>query len=160
MRRLFFAVTFLVTVGMLFTTAPALAQNPHYQFANASIDSNTFCYNVDLRETGLGNASAASVTYDLTCTATFTAQCFTRNGNPVQGTTKTGSGTATQSTTLPIRNGNTRGTVSLCPAAFSLGFPGCTGNQVQRITSASYTGCNLDDNLGTPSPSLPNLSTP
>jgi hypothetical protein len=159
MRRVLFAVTCLATMSVLFTAAPALAQNPHYQFANASVDNN-FCYNVSLREVGLGNSGFQSLTYNLTCDATFTAQCFTRNGNPVSGTTKTGSGTATQSTVLPIRNGNTNGTVSLCPAAFSLGFPGCTGNQVQRITSASYSNCTLSDGLGTPSPGLPNLSAP
>jgi hypothetical protein len=159
MRRLFFAVTILVTVGMLFTAAPAWADNPSYKFANASIDSS-FCYDVSLRETGLGNSGFSSITYDLTCTATFTAQCFTKNGNPVQGTTKTGSGTATSQTTISIRNGNTAGTVSLCPAQFSLGLPGCTGGQTLRITSASYSDCSLSDGLGTPSPSLPNLSSP
>jgi hypothetical protein len=160
LRRSFLTLTCLATAGMLFTAAPALADNPHYQFANASIDPNNFCYSVNLKEAGLGNSGATSVTYDLSCSATFTAQCFTRNGNPVEGTVKQGSGTATSSTILPIRNGQTTGAVSLCPASFSLGLPGCTGNQVQRITSASYSNCTLDDGLGTQSPSLPDLHTP
>jgi hypothetical protein len=156
MRRVLFAVTCLATVGMLFTAAPALAQNPHYQFANASIDPN-LCYDVSLREAGLGNAGIQSVTYDLTCTAAFTAQCFTKSGSPVSGTVKHGGGSATSATTITIRNGSTSGTVKLCPGSFSLNFPGCTGSQVQRITSASYSACSLSDGLGTPSPSLPNL---
>jgi hypothetical protein len=157
LRRSFFTLTCLATMGMLFTAAPALAQNPHYLFANASFDPNTFCYSVNLKEAGLGNSGIESVTYLLTCSATFTAQCFTKNGNPVQGTVKQGSGTATEPTTIKIRNGSTTGTVSLCPASFSLDHPGCTGNQVERITSASYSNCTLDDQLGTPSPVLPNL---
>jgi hypothetical protein len=159
MRRVLFTVTCLATMGMLFTAAPAWADNPNYKFANASIDSN-LCYDVSLRETGLGNSGFSSLTYSLTCDATFTAQCFTKKGNPVEGTTKTGSGSATSQTTLPIRNGNTSGTVSLCPASFSLGLPGCTGGQELRITSASYSNCSLSDSLGTPSPSLPNLTAP
>src|SRR6266545_1523435 len=75
----------------------------------------------------------------LSCSATFTVGCFTRKGNQVQGVPKSGSGEATSSTTLDVRNGQTTGTISLCPAAFDLPDPGCTGSQEQRTLSASYS---------------------
>jgi hypothetical protein len=157
MRRAITIVAVCMVVGL--ASIPAWGDNPKYQRANTSLGSD-LCYNVAIKETGLGNSGLQSLTYSLTCDANFTAGCFTKNGNQVQGTPKSGGGTATAETTLPIRNGQTTGTISLCPAAFDLPDPGCTGNQVQRTLTASYSDCSLDDSLGTASPSLQDLSFP
>jgi hypothetical protein len=160
MRRAITIVAVCTVIGL--ASIPAWGDNPKYQRAIASIDTN-LCYNVAIKETGLGNSGLEEVTYLLTCSANFTVGCFTKNGNQVQGTPKSGTSTAASATTLDIRNGQTTGTVSLCPDAFDLPDPGCTGNQEERTLTASYSNCNLDDQLGppsTPSPSLPNLSFP
>jgi len=146
-----------MVVGL--ASIPAWGDNPHYLKAVSTIGSD-LCYNVAIKEAGLGNSGLESVTYDLSCSATFTVGCFTRKGNQVQGVPKSGSGEATSSTTLDVRNGQTTGTISLCPAAFDLPDPGCTGSQEQRTLSASYSSCSLDDGLGTASPTLQNLSFP
>jgi hypothetical protein len=159
MRR---ATTSIVTAGVVILMAISVrGDSPHYLRLSPSIDSQTFCYSAALKEAGLGTAE--SVTYTLTANATFTAQCFTRSGNPVEGTTKSGSGTATSFTTIQVHHGQTTGTVSLCPAAFNIAFPGCTGNQVQVLTGASYANVVLSDGLGgagAGDQNLPSLSVP
>lgn len=136
----------LAILGCLAATT-ALAQNGHYITLSPSISGTTGCYNITLKEAGLGNSGVTSVSYDLSATATFTAACFTKKGHVVQGQPKSGSGSASSITTLQVRNGSTQGTVSICPAAFTLPDPGCTGSQILAITSASYTNVTLNDQL-------------
>ena len=130
-----------------------------YQRADTSLGSD-LCYNVAIKETGLGNSGLSQLTYSLTCDANFTVGCFTKKDKQVQGQPKSGSSTATSETTLDIRNGQTTGTISLCPGAFDLPDPGCTGSQVEETITASYSNCTLDDSLGTTSPNLPDRSFP
>jgi hypothetical protein len=157
MRRVLLSVTCLATMGMLFTAVPVLAQNPHFQYANSSINSKTFCYSVSFKEVGLGNSGATTANETLTCSsATFTAQCYTKSGNPVNGTTKrSGPSPISTSGTFPIRNGQTTGSLSACPPnpnSASFTGPGCTGSQQPRITSATYSGCQVCDQFGNCSP--------
>lgn len=135
----------------------ALADNPHYLQADASFSTGDACYSVRLKEAGLGNSGFSSLTYTLSCTASYTVACFNRGGNQVQGQPKNGTSAASSQTVLNIRNGQTNGTVDLCPSEVDLPDPGCTGNQLEVILAASYSACTLADGLGTPSPSLPNL---
>lgn len=146
----------LVVLINLLLAAPVLADSPHYLRADASLDSEA-CYSVRLKEAGLGNSGFSSIEYDLTCNGSFTVACYNKGGNQVQGVPKNGVGSATTSTILPIRNGQTNGVITLCPAAFDLPDPGCTGNQREILLAASYSQCSLDDNLGTALPSLPDL---
>jgi hypothetical protein len=138
---------FVVSPLALTVAGAAFAQNAHYLKLDASVDQNTGCYEVTLKEAGLGNSGLSSVEYALSADATFTTVCITKNGNHVQGVPKSGSGAATSLTPLTIRNGSTSGTVSLCPAAFTLPDPGCTGNQRLEIIAASYTNVTLNDQL-------------
>jgi hypothetical protein len=155
MRRSITIVAVCMVVGL--ASIPAWGDSPHYLKADESIGSN-LCYNVAIKEAGLG--TAASVTYSLSCTANFTVGCFTKNGNQVQGVPKSGDSSASADTTLDVRHGQTTGTISLCPLAFDLPDPGCTGKQEERTLSASYSNCILSDGLGTASPTLDNLSFP
>jgi hypothetical protein len=99
------------------------------------------------------------LTYTLSCSASYTTACVTgKKNNIVQGQPKSGVTAASSQTTLDIRNGQTNGTVSLCPLPQDLPDPGCTGSQVEVILAASYSGCSLADSLGTASPDLDDLS--
>ncbi len=146
-------VMFLFVLGGV--PSPAWANSPHYLKATASFNPNTAEYSVTIKEAGLGTAS--SVTYTLNVSANFTVVCVNKGGNQVQGEPKSGSGSATTQTTLPVHNGQTSGTITVGPAAFTLPDPGCTGTQRLEITAAQYFDVSLDDGLGTTSPSLPNL---
>jgi hypothetical protein len=137
----------VVTLGL--AAGIASAQSPHYIRLTTSIDSATACYTVNLKEAGLGN-DITSVTYTISCDATFTDVCVTRNGkNFVQGQPKSGSTEAASQTTLQARNGQTNGTIDVCPSDVTLPDPGCTGSQKLYIIAASYTNCTIDDGLGT-----------
>ena len=149
MRRVMTIVILCMLVGPAGT--PIRADSPHYLKANASINTTDACYEVQIKEAGLGNSGSgpSSVSYDLSCTASFTAACVTKNGkNFVQGQPKSGSSSGSSLTTLQVRNGSTSGTLTLCPSAFTLPDPGCTGSQTLYITAASYSSCTLDDGLG------------
>src|SRR5438128_11490544 len=119
MRRLTMLTICLLALASLMATT-AWAQNGHYITLSPSFDTNTACYNVALKEAGLGNSGISSVTYSLSADATFTAVCVNKGGNTVQGQPKSGPGQATSFVTLSVRNGSTIGTVILFPAAFNL----------------------------------------
>jgi hypothetical protein len=157
-RGLMAIVTVCMFVGL--ASIPAWADSPHYLRAAVSLDSDTACYSVTIKEAGLGNSGFSELTYSLTCDAQFTVACVTGNKKKhvVQGQPKSGETELTGQTTLPITNGQTNGTISLCPAAEDLPDPGCTGNQIEVILAASYSNCELDDSLGTASPTLGNRS--
>lgn len=156
-------IRFVISALAMALADAALGQNAHYLKLGASIDQNTGCYEVNVKEAGLGNSGVSSVTYALSADATFTAVCVNKGGNQVGGQPKSGSGAATSFTTLTIRNGSTSGIVSLCPAAFSLPNPGCTGGQQLEIIAASYTNVTCDDQLPADvtagAQNLPSLST-
>jgi hypothetical protein len=141
MKRILVGITYLAIVSLL-SAAPALAQNPHFISGPNTTCSGT-CLEVNFKVSGLGNVP--QTTYSISCSSiTVTGQCFTSSGNPVQGTTKSGTATGSNSGTLAVHNGTTSGPISLCPANLTLNFsPGCTGSQEFRISSASYSGCTL-----------------
>jgi hypothetical protein len=146
MRRIL-AASCLAIVGLFFTAAPSFAQNPHFitgPTATCGSGNNSVCLEVNFKAAGLGNVSETN--YSLSCSSiTVTGQCFTRSGNPVNGTTKSGSATGTASGTLPVHNGSTSGPIDACPGTtFTFNFnPGCTGSQEFRVQSAAYSGCTL-----------------
>jgi hypothetical protein len=148
----------VLLLAVIFAPVLVSADSPHYLRADASLSAQDACYDVSLKEAGLGNSGFSSLTYTLTCNTSFSLQCFNHGGNAPQGVPKSGTSPASAQTTLPIRNGQTNGTVSLCPSDITLPDPGCTGNQIAVLIAASYSSCSLVDGLGTPSPSLPNLS--
>jgi hypothetical protein len=144
MRRIF-AASCLAIVGLLLTAAPSFAQNPHFITGPTATcgGEDNLCLVVDFKVAGLGNVSETN--YSLSCgSVTVTGQCFTRSGNPVQGTTKSGNASANASGTLPVRNGSTTGPITVCPSNLTLQFsPGCTGSQTFEIQSVAYSDCTL-----------------
>jgi hypothetical protein len=142
MRRVLFSVACLATMGMLFTAAPALAQSPHF-VSGPSLTCNGVCAQANFKVAGLGSTTTTTPC-SLSCSALVTGQCYTKNGNPVQGTTKSGTASGTNSQTCPVHNGTTSGPINLCPANLSFNFnPGCTGQQNFVISSADYSACTV-----------------
>ena len=126
----------LVLAAMLGTAAiavpAAFAASPHYVVGpNVTISNNTLT--VSWKAAGLGN-TAESVDFSLTGTVSVSAQCFTRNGNPVQGVPKSETNDVNSEGTFDVRNGSVTGSLSVSP----LSTLTCTGNQQVRILSASY----------------------
>ena len=143
--RPFTIKTMILLTCTLFATS-LWAVSPTYHFANSSLDPSTACYNVNFFESGLGGAGFTSDNYTITCTAiNYSVGCLNHGGNKVQGTPKSGTTSGSASTPVPITNGNTRDTVSLCPANVTLPNPGCTGSQQEVILAASYSGCKLSE---------------
>jgi hypothetical protein len=146
MRRIFTA-SCLAIAGLLITAAPTFAQNAHFitgPTATCGHGDNSLCLEVNFKVAGLGNVSGTD--YELSCgSVTVTGQCFTRSGNPVNGTTKSGTASGSARGTLPVHNGSTSGPIDACPGtAFTFNFnPGCTGSQEFRVQSAVYSDCLL-----------------
>ncbi len=72
----------ILMAAMLFAPGIALAQNAHFLKSTGGLDAKTGDYTASWKEAGLGNSP---VTYDLSATASFTWQCFTKSGNQPQG---------------------------------------------------------------------------
>jgi len=89
MRRLTMLTICLLALASLVAVI-VRADSPKYHSATASFDPKTACYSVKLNETGLGNSGFSSITYDLSCTASFTTVCVNKGGNTVSGQPKSG----------------------------------------------------------------------
>jgi hypothetical protein len=88
----------------------ALADSPHFLFANNSINTSTGALNTAFKEVGLGTGTT-SVTITLTANATATYQCYNKAGNKPQGVPKTFGPTGVSgSAAFPVRNDQTTGT--------------------------------------------------
>jgi hypothetical protein len=139
------SATLLLFTCTLFATS-LWAVSPKYHFADSSLDTSTACYNVSFFESGLGGAGFTSDVYTLACNSiSYTVGCVNNGGNLVKGVPKSGTTSAAVSGTFDISNGNTQGSLSLCPSAVTLPNPGCTGSQREVILAASYTGCTLSE---------------
>jgi len=139
--------TFALCLALVCCGGTAWADQPHYIRLDTSLNAQR-CYVVSLKEAGLGTATF--ITYSLSADACIKAACFTKNGNQVQGVPKSGDSSATQQTTLPVRHGQTTGDISLCPTAFDLPDPGCTGTQELRVIAVQYTSVVLTDGVSQP----------
>jgi hypothetical protein len=124
----------LAVVGVMggFAVPAALASSPHYVVGpDVTVANNTLT--VSWKAAGLGN-TVSSVDFSLTGTATVSAQCYTRNGNPVNGVPKRDTTSVDAQGTFPVRNGSVTGSLSVTP----LSTLTCTGNQHVQILSSTY----------------------
>ena len=145
MRRIAFVLITAVTTVVMGASA-ALAQSPHFQFANNSIDTSTGALNTSFKEVGLGTG-VDSVAITLRADATATYQCYNKAGNKPQGVPKTsGPSGVSHSADFPVRNGNTTGTAvagPLGPSGFS-----CPSGQRLFLDAVSYSNTRLTDQSG------------
>ena len=131
MRRLL-----VVLVGVLAAAAiavpAALAASPHYiKGPDVSISGNSLT--VSWKAAGLGNTET-SANFALEGSANVTSQCFTKNGNPVNGVPKSESVDVDVSGDFPVRNGSVTGSLTVSP----LSTLQCTGNQHVEILDVSF----------------------
>jgi hypothetical protein len=142
----------LIVLAAVFATAAvavpvALADSPHFLFANSSISSTTGALTVDFKEVGLGTGTT-SVTITLTVeNATAVYQCFNNGGNhPKAGNKETVSTSLQASGTFPVRNGQTTASLSVGPP--SQGDFACPSGQSLFLQSVTYSGISVSDAFG------------
>jgi hypothetical protein len=141
------AFALALVAAVTFAATPAQAQSPRFiKGPTSSLDSTSGDFCVAFKEAGLGNTP---VTFTITAQATFTFQCFTRNGNQPQGAPNSVSFSdfSTQ-TTLTPRNGQITGSLCLMPEQ---GAAACQGNGlVLKLIAVDYqnvTFCDSTNNV-------------
>src|SRR5262245_1473632 len=146
MRR--FAFIFAVGVfGLALGAQAALADSPHFLFANNSIDTSTGALNTSFKEVGLGTGTT-SVGITLTADATATYQCYNKAGNKPQGVPKTvGPSGVSGSANFPVRHGQTTGTLVAGP--LSQGDFSCPPGQPLFLDTVTYSNTFVTDQFGT-----------
>ena len=141
---------FLITVfGLAAAVAvpAALADSPHFLFANSSINSSTGALDVSFKEAGLGTTVSTEQVTLTVDTATAVYQCFNHGGNhPKAGNKETVSTSLTSSGTFPVRNGQTTGTISAGPP--SQGDFSCPSGQDLFLQSVTYSGITVTGSSG------------
>ncbi len=146
----------ILVVTVLLSVQAALADSPHFQYANSNINSNTGALDVAFKEVGLGKTVSSEQVTLTVDKATAVYQCFNNGGNhPKAGNKETVSTSLTTSGTFPVRNGQTTGTISAGPP--SQGDFSCPSGQSLFLESVSYSGISVTgaagDTLGaTPDP--------
>jgi len=139
-------ITIAALAASLAFAATAVADSPHFLFANNSIDTSTGALNTAFKEVGLGTGTT-SVGITLTADATATYQCYNKAGNKPQGVPKTfGPSGVSGSANFPVRNGQTTGTAvagPLGPGTFS-----CPSGQLTFLDAVSYSNTFVTDQFG------------
>jgi hypothetical protein len=129
------------------TATVALADSPHFLFADNSISSSTGALNTSFKGAGLGTGVSSIQITLLVDNATAVYQCFNNGGNhPKAGDKETVSTLLTTTGTFSARTGQTTGTISAGPP--SQGDFTCPSGQSLFLQSVTYTGTNVSDATG------------
>jgi hypothetical protein len=143
----------------------ALADSPHFLFANASVSTSTGALTVDFKDAGLGTGvSTVAITLHVD-TATANYQCFNNGGNhPKAGNKETVSKSLTVTGNFPVSHGQTTGSLSTGPP--DQGSFSCpSGQTLYLVGVVSYSGITVSDVTGnslgaTPDPATADVGTP
>lgn len=161
--RLLIALAALVSFGVF--AAYALADSPHFLFANASVSSSTGALTVNFKDAGLGTGTTSIAITLHVDTATATYQCFNNGGNhPKAGNKETVSHSLTVTGNFAVRNGQTTGSLSTGPP--DQGSFSCpSGQSLFLVGVVSYSGITVCDATGnclgaTPDPASADVGTP
>jgi hypothetical protein len=155
MRRVAAVIAALFGLSIAMAT-PAVADSPHFLFANSSISSSTGALNVSFKEVGLGNTATSEEVTLTVDQASAVYQCFNNGGkHPKAGNKETVSRSLTTPGTFDVRNGQTTGTLSAGPP--DQGDFACPAGQSLFLESVTYSGITVKgssgDSLGaTPDP--------
>jgi hypothetical protein len=134
-------------VGALAFAAPALADSPHFLYANSSISASTGALDVSFKEAGLGTTVTTEQVTLTVDTATADYQCFNNGGNhPKAGNKETVSTSLTTTGAFPVRNGQTTGVISAGPP--SQGDFACPSGQSLFLQSVTYSGITVTGSAG------------
>jgi hypothetical protein len=154
-------------VAALFAVAamPAMADSPHFLFANASVSSTTGALTVNFKDAGLGTGTTSVAITLHVNTASATYQCFNNGGNhPKAGNKETVSHSLTVTGNFPVRNGSTTGSLSTGPPDPG-GFTCPSGQTLFLVGTVTYSGITVSDASGntagaTPDPASANVGFP
>ncbi len=145
-RRLAFVLITSAAAAVV-TAAPALADSPHFLFADNSVSSATGALTTSFKDAGLGTGtSSIEITLNVS-TATAVYQCFNNGGNhPKAGNKETVSTSLTTTGTFPVRNGQTTDSLTVGPPG--PGSFNCPSGQTLFLQSATYSGTVVSDATG------------
>ncbi len=146
MRRIAF-VLITAASAILLTATSALADSPHFLFADNSVSASTGALTTSFKDAGLGTGTT-SIQITLTVNnATAVYQCFNNGGNhPKAGNKETVSTALSTSGTFPVSHGQTTASLSVGPpgpGAFS-----CPSGQTLFLQSVTYSGTSVSDATG------------
>lgn len=146
MRRAFVALAVGVFILALGSQA-ALADSPHFLFANNSVSSSTGALTTSFKDAGLGTGTS-SIQITLTVdNATAVYQCFNNGGkHPKAGNKETVSTSLSTTGDFPVRNGQTTGSLTVGPP--SQGDFACPSGQSLFLQEVTYSGTNVSDATG------------
>jgi hypothetical protein len=145
MRRIAFVLISAVA-AVVMTATSALADSPHFIFANNSIDTSNGALSTSFKDAGLGTG-VSSIAITLKADATATYQCYNKAGNKPEGKPKSfGPTGVSASGNFAVRHGQTTGTLEagpLGPGTFS-----CPSGQVLFLDGVSYSNTFVSDATG------------
>jgi hypothetical protein len=146
MRRAFVALAAGVFVLALGSQA-ALADSPHFLFADNSVSTSTGSLTTSFKDAGLGTGTS-SIQITLTVdNATAVYQCFNNGGkHPKAGNKETVSTSLSTTGDFPVRNGQTTGSLTVGPP--SQGDFACPSGQSLFLQEVTYSGTNVSDATG------------
>ena len=152
MRRIAFVLISAVTTVVMGATA-ALADSPHFLFADNSINTSTGALSTNFKDAGLGTGTD-SIAITLTANGSATYQCFNKAGNKPQGVPKSaGPSAVVGSGNFPVRHGQTTASLSLGP--LGPGTFGCPSGQILFLDAVSYSNTVVSDATGNSANSTP-----
>jgi hypothetical protein len=134
------ATAAVLSLGLLWPAVSAGdSSGAHFQYANSSINSNTFALEVAFREVGLGSTTSTEHVTLTVQDAKATYECINGGGkHPRAANKETVSSSLDTTGTFRVRNGQTSGTISAGPPGPG-GFS-CPGGQRLVLDSVSYSG--------------------
>ena len=146
-QRGYRSVALAVFLAIGLTAGIALADSPHFLFANSSVSTTTGALSVSFKEVGLGNTATTEQVTLTVDTATAVYQCWNNGGHhPKAGNKETVSTSLTTTDTFDVRNGQTTGTISAGPP--SQGDFACPSGQTLFLESVTYSGITVTGSAG------------
>ncbi len=161
MRRIAFVLISAVATVVMAASA-ALADSPHFIFADNSINSSTGALVTSFKDAGLGTGTT-SIAITLKANASATYQCYNKAGNKPEGVPKSaGPSALVGSGNFAVRHGQTTGSLSVGPVASPIS---CPSGQRLFLDSVTYTDTFVSDATGntfhaTPDPVSATLHIP
>jgi hypothetical protein len=157
MRRIAF-VLISAAAAVLMSATSALADSPHFIFANNIINAQTGALVTSFKDAGLGTGTT-SIAITLSAQASATYQCYNKAGNKPQGVPKSfgPSALATPPTPFPVSHGQTTGSLSLGP--LGPGTFGCPSGQILFLDSVTYSDTIVTDASGNSADAQPDPIT-
>jgi hypothetical protein len=137
----------LPSILLLALAVVAIADSPHFQYANTSVNSSG-ALTVSFKEAGLGTGTTSVTITVAVQTATATYQCWNNGGNhPKAGNKETVHTSLVASGDFSVRNGQTTGSLTVGPP--DQGSFSCPSGQSLFLESATYSGISVSDAFGT-----------